>query len=144
YTTYLDPEEVEKFYDNLSGNIGGGIGAEIGIKDDRVSIIRTLEGTPARKAGLMAGDAFISVNGADASDWTVEQTVDTIRGDVGTTVKITVLRGNEQKEVTVTRAEISTPSVESEVDDGIGTLTISRFDEETGRLARSAAEDFKR
>src|SRR5690606_34194392 len=78
-----------------------------------------------------------------SSDWTADKTAGKIRGEIGTTVKLTLLRGNETKEFTITRAEVNNPSVQSSVKDGIGTLTVTRFDDQTGELARRAAEDFK-
>lgn len=144
YTTYMNPEESSDFEDDLSGNIGGGIGAEIGVRQDKITIIRTLKSNPAEAAGLNAGDTILSVNDQATNDWTVEQAVAQIRGEEGTTVKLSILRGSEVKEFTITRAIVSNPSVDSTVSNGVGTLTITRFDNETGVLARAAARDFKR
>lgn len=144
YTVYMSAEEAEQFNRDLSGDIGGGIGAEIGVRNDQPTILRTLSGTPAEKSGLRAGDIIRMVNTTDTTGWNSEKTAQEIRGEIGTTVKIKVLRGREEKEFTITRAQITNPSVESEVKDGIGMLTIRRFDSETTSLARRAAEDFKR
>jgi carboxyl-terminal processing protease len=67
-----------------------------------------------------------------------------IRGEAGTTVKLNIQRGTDVKDYTVTRATINNPSVTSSVADGVGTMTISRFDEETGSLAQQAAQSFKK
>jgi carboxyl-terminal processing protease len=83
------------------------------------------------------------VNDESANGWSASETADKIRGDVGTTVKVAIVRGSEQKDFTVKRESVTNPSVYSKVENGIGTLTISRFDSETGSLARKAAEDFK-
>ena len=143
YTLYMNPKESSDFEKELSGNIGGGIGAEVGLRNDAVTIIRTLKGNPAEKAGLNAGDTVITVNDQEVAGWTVEKAVGQIRGEEGTTVKLTVLRGSELKEFVITRAIISNPSVESSVEGGVGTLTISRFDSETGALERAAAQSFR-
>ena len=143
YTVYMDAKEASEFDDDLSGNIGGGVGAEIGVRNNRPTIIRVLAGNPAEKAGLKAGDVVVSVNDESAKDWDSTQTAAKIRGEVGTTVKVVVLRGTETKEFTITRDTVSNPSVQSEVKRGVGYLTITRFDEETGNLARKAAETFK-
>ena len=142
YTLYMTPQEATDYNNSLSGNIGGGIGAEIGLKNDKVTIIRTLPNNPAEKAGLAANDMILTVNDQSTSGWTVDKAVGLIRGDVGTTVKLTIERNNEVKTFTITRQTISNPSVESKVTDGVGILTISRFDSETGDLARVAAQDF--
>lgn len=143
YTVFMDPGEAKQFDDSLSGQIGGGIGAEIGVRNGKPTIIRILPGNPAEKAGLKAGDIITSVNNEAASRWTSEQVVKKIRGEAGTTVKISVLRGTEIKDFTITRAVVSNPSVRSEVKNGIGYLTITRFDGETSSLARKAAQNFK-
>jgi carboxyl-terminal processing protease len=143
YTVFMDADEAKKFDDELSGEIGGGIGAEIGVRNDQPTILRVLEENPAQKAGLKAGDSIIAINDQPCHNWTADKAASAIRGEIGTTVKLTVLRGKETKEFTVTRAHVDNPSVQSSVKDGIGTLTITRFDSETGSLARRAAESFK-
>lgn len=142
YTIYMTPQEATDYNNGLSGNIGGGIGAEIGLRNDKISIIRTLSDNPAEKAGLAANDIILSINDQSTSGWSVDKAVSLIRGEVGTTVKLTIQRGEEIKNYTITRATINNPSVESSVTDGIGVLKISRFDSETGNLARAAAQSF--
>lgn len=142
YTVYMNQEEATEFENDLSGNIGGGIGAEIGLRNDQITVIRTLSGNPAEKAGLNAGDAIVSINDESTVGWSVDEAVQKIRGEVDTTVKLGILRNNELKEFTITRATITSPSVESEIKDSVGVLTIGRFDEQTGSLARKAAQNF--
>lgn len=144
YTLYMTAKEATAFNNDLSGNIGGGIGAEISMRNDKLTIIRTLPGNPAEKAGLNTGDVIMSVNDVSATGLTVDQVVTKIRGDAGTTVKLSVQRSAELKEFVITRAVISNPSVSSSVVNGLGTLTISRFDDKTAGLARLAAQDFKK
>ncbi len=143
YTLYMNSAEATTFSDDLTGNIGGGIGAEVGLRNNQAYIIRVLKSNPAEKAGLMAGDIIMAVNDQSAAGWTVDKTVGQIRGNVGTTVKVTVLRGTDTKNFTITRDTITNPSVDSSVVNGVGILTISRFDSETSSLARAAAQDFK-
>ncbi len=142
YTIYMSSKEVTDFNNSLTGNIGGGIGAEIGIKNNKVVIIRALKNNPAEKAGLNADDIVLGINDQSTDGWTVDKAVSNIRGDAGTTVKLSIQRGSEIKEFTITRAIINNPSVDSSVIDGVGILTISRFDEKTGSLARLAAQGF--
>ncbi|MFZ2836123.1 MAG: S41 family peptidase [Candidatus Saccharimonadales bacterium] len=143
YTVYMDAKEAADFNNDLSGNIGGGIGAEIGLREEKPTIIRVLKDNPAEKAGLAAGDQIVAVNDQTAVGQTVDKVVGNVRGEAGTTVKISVLRSGVPKEFTVTRSVINNPSVDSKVENGIGTLTISRFDSQTGALARKAAQQFK-
>ncbi len=144
YTVYMNAEEAKQFDRDLSGNIGGGIGAEIGVRNDQPTILRTLADTPAERAGLMAGDVILAVNSTDTRGWSADRTAQEIRGEVGTTVKLTILRGREKEEFSITRAEITNASVESDIREDIGYLTIRRFDANTARSARKAAEEFKR
>jgi carboxyl-terminal processing protease len=143
YTVFMDAKETETFNKDLSGEIGGGIGAEIGIRSDRPTIIRVLNNHPAQKAGLQAGDVITMINDESSLDWTADKTASSIRGEVGTTLKLTVLRGEKTESYTITRQTVTNPSVESRVENGIGILTISRFDGETANLAKGVAENFK-
>jgi len=143
YTVYMTSKEAKEFDDALSGEIGGGIGAEIGVRDNKPTILRVLPDNPAQKSGLMAGDVIRSVNDQSASKWDSSKTATEIKGDVGTSVKIDVIRDGKEKNFTITRKSVDNPSVRSEVKDDIGILTVSRFDEETGDLARKAAQSFK-
>jgi len=81
YTVYMSPQETIDFDNNLSGNIGGGIGALIGIKNGRTTIMSTLKDNPAIKAGLMADDTILKVNDESTVGWTVSKAVSLIRGD---------------------------------------------------------------
>lgn len=144
YTQYFTAKEAQDLQNDLSGNIGGGIGAELGNRNDKVTVIRTLDNSPASRAGLAAGDVIIGINGESAQKLTVDEVVDKVRGDVGSTVKITVDRDGEVKDFTVTREKIVAPDVESKVKDGVGIITVSRFDKDTGTKVRSSAEDMKR
>lgn len=144
YTVFMDAKEAKAFNDDLSGDIGGGIGAEIGVRNDQPTITRILDNNPAQRAGLLAGDSIAAVNGTSMLGKSSSDAAKAIRGEVGTTVKVTVVRNKETKTFTVTRAAVTNPSVYSSVNDGIGTLTISRFDNETSQLARTAAQQFKK
>jgi carboxyl-terminal processing protease len=144
YTIYMDKKEADEFNKDLNGDIGGGIGAEIGNRSNKPTVIRTLTDTPAAQSGLLPGDVIVAVNDQATTGWSVNDTVNKIRGDIGTTVKIAVLRGTDAKEFTITRTKITSPSVESKIENGIGIMTMRRFDETTTDLARQAAESFKK
>lgn len=144
YTVYMDTKEVEEFEKDLSGEIGGGVGAEIGVRNERPTIIRVLPGNPAERAGIKAGDIIASVNDQAAATWNAEKAASEVRGEVGSTVKLGLIRDGELKEFTITRQLVSNPSVQSSVENGLGILIISRFDDKTANLARQAAESFRR
>lgn len=142
HTVFLDPDDVKELNNDLSGNIGGGIGAEIGLRNDQLTIIRPLDDSPALKAGVQAGDIILSVNDEDVTGWTVDRVVQKIRGEIGTKVKLSLMRGSETKEISVTRQEVKSPTVEATVDGEVGVLTVHMFNSETGSLARAEAEKF--
>lgn len=139
YTVYMNQDEVKEFEQALTGSIGGGIGAEIGLRNERVSIVRVLSNTPAEASGVQNGDTILKINDDITEGWTVDDAVKKIRGEIGTTVKLTIERNGVEKVITITRAEITTPSVESEVKDGVGIITVTRFDADTAELVRQAA-----
>ena len=143
YTEYMTSKEAEEFNKSLSGDIGTGIGVELAKDGDSVKVVRVLAKNPAESAGILAGDVISKVNGEDVSKENTSEISKKIRGDAGTTVKISVIRGNEKKEFSVTRAKIENPSVELTKKDGVATLSIYRFDSETGALAKKYAEEIK-
>lgn len=142
HTAYMDPDETKEFDKSLSGQIGGGIGAEIGLRNNKPTIIKPLENSPAQKAGIKAGEAIVKVNDEASSDWSVEKVVSKIRGEVGTSVKLTLLSGGQTREVSGVRQNIVSPAVESEIDGEIGILKVNRFGDDTVSLSRKYASEF--
>lgn len=143
YTEYLTKEEAEEFNKSLSGDVGIGIGVELAKRNNAATIVRILKNNPAEKSGLQAGDIIVAVNDEDVTSKTIAEITKLIKGDEGTTVKIKVSRNGETKEFSIQRAKIENPSVELSVSENIATLTVSRFDSETGALAKKYAEEIK-
>ena len=141
YTAFLDKEEAAEFNKSLNGEVSG-IGAEIGVRNLQPTVLRVLDDSPAKKAGLKTGDIFVAVNGTSVAGETASGVADKVTGEAGTTVKLTMRRGSESLDFSITRAQISDPSVRWSVSDDVGVLTISRFDDNTGSLARKAAKEF--
>jgi carboxyl-terminal processing protease len=142
YTVYLNHKEAEEFDKDLDGTFSG-IGAELDKKDNKLIIVSPLDDSPAQKAGLQPGDIVVQVNGQDTASWPVDKAVSQIKGKEGTTVKLTILRAEEVKEISITRAVITDPSVKSEQKDNLGIIRISRFGNDTASLVRKAAQTFK-
>ncbi|OGG23725.1 hypothetical protein A3A79_00770 [Candidatus Gottesmanbacteria bacterium RIFCSPLOWO2_01_FULL_43_11b] len=113
YTAFLPPKENQEFKEDLGGEFDG-IGAQLGLKDGRVIVVAPLKGTPAEKAGLLAGDYILKVNDEDTAGWTVPQAVTKIRGVRGSEVKLEILHESAQKpeEITIKRDTITVSSVE--------------------------------
>jgi len=142
HTSYMDPDEAKEFDKSLSGQIGGGIGAEIGLRNNKPTIIKPLENSPAQKAGIKAGEVIVKVNDESSSDWSVDKVVSKIRGEIGTSVKLTLLSEGRTHEVSVVRQNIVSPAVESEIDGEIGILKVNRFGDDTVSLSRKYASEF--
>lgn len=142
YTTYLTPDQAKELADDLKGELSG-IGIEVGTKKDRLTVISPIDGTPAAKAGLKAGDVIALIDGQDTSQITLDEAVKKIRGQKGTDVKLTILRGSEPpKEITVTRDTITVSSVSVEVKDGnVGYIRLRRFGDDTDDAIRKATAD---
>lgn len=142
YTVYLNKQEAEEFDKNLDGTFSG-IGAELDKKENNLVIVTPLDNSPAKKAGIMPGDIVAQVNGQDTTNWSIDKAVSEIKGEEGTTVKLTILRGDEVKDISITRAVITDPSVKTEQKGDIGVIRISRFGTDTASLVRKAAQTFK-
>lgn len=143
YTTFLSTSEAQEFQEDLDGTFTG-IGAELLEQNGSVIISTPLSGFPAEKAGVRSKDIIVKINGEDATSMSVTDAVKKIRGEAGTTVKLTLLRDGSQIEIPIVREKITVPSVESKILDGnIGYLKITRFSDDTAQLSSEAATEFK-
>lgn len=136
YSVFFDPEYAQKFSKELEGEFEG-IGAEIGMKQDKLTVIAPLPGTPADKAGIKAGDRILAIDGIDTTGMLVDDAVSRIRGDKGTPVKLMIIREGlkEPKEYTIVRDKIVVESVKWKTvkvsGKKIGMITITHFNEKT-------------
>lgn len=114
YTVYLPPAQNDDFKQGLAGAQFEGIGAELGMKDKQIIVVAPLEGNPAIRAGIRAGDAILKVNDQMTAGWTLQQGVEKIRGPKGTQVTLTILHKNSDKPVDlkITRDSIKVKSVD--------------------------------
>jgi carboxyl-terminal processing protease len=144
YTVFLDKKANQELANDLKGELSG-VGIEIGIKNNKLVVIAPIDGGPAQKAGIKAGDYIVGIDGKDAGGFTLDEAVKTIRGEAGTQVKLTVIRGtNSPKEITITREKIQIPSVTSEIKDGnIGYIKIRRFGDDTVTAVSQAVSSLK-
>jgi len=119
HTFFMEPDEFKAFEKGAEGRFEG-VGMEIGIRDNQLTVIAPLEGTPADRAGLRAGDKIIKIEDKDTQDMSVDMAVLLIRGPKGTEVILTVLREgwSEPKEFTVIRETIDIPSLKWELLEG--------------------------
>ncbi len=150
YTTFFPPQQLNDFQTQLAGSFGG-IGAEVGEKDGNVVVIAPLDGTPAKAAGIMAGDIIAQVDGQSTSGWSVDQAVDKIRGPKGTTVTLQIVRQGQDKPLTfkIVRDTIVVKSVRwsyktvlvNGKNKTIAIITMSEFGDDTTGLFNQAIND---
>ncbi len=111
YTFFMTPEENKQSKADLDGKFEG-IGAQLGLKDNKIIIIAPLKDSPAEKAGVASGDVVIKVDGNSIKGWSLIQAVSKIRGKKGTKVKITVERNGKEMNFEIMREVINVASVE--------------------------------
>ncbi len=124
YTVFMDPKDSQEFSNDLAGTFEG-IGAEVGMRNDIVTIIAPLDGMPAQKAGVRAGDKIYAIDGK------------------GTKVTLTILRGTGEKpkDIVITRGIIVVKSVKTEMrSDGIYVIKVSNFNDDTLSLFNTAID----
>ena len=143
YTVYMDEETATDFMNDLHGNVGAGIGVEMGLRDGYVRVLRTLPDNPAREAGILAGDILYKVNGEDVYQMSTDEIAKKVRGEAGTEVTVTVVRDGEEKSFTMKREEINNVSAYVEYDGKTAIVTVTRFDNDTGTKVEEFAKEFK-
>lgn len=142
YTEYMNKEETTEFNGYLHGDVGAGIGVEMGLRDGYTRVLRTLPDNPARKAGVLAGDIIYKVDGEEVYTWSTEDIANKLRGAAGTTVNLTIVRDGEEKSFALTRETIN--NVSAYIDykkDHTAVITVTRFDTDTGALVQSFANE---
>ncbi len=145
YTVFFDPDEAKRFSGDVSGKFFG-IGIEIGMHNNALTVISPLDDSPAAKAGLHSGDVIVKIDDQDTTDLSLPDAVSRIRGDRGTLVKLTVVPsgGSELKDVSIARDLIQVKSVKWEVKAGnIGYVRITQFSDDTTDLTSQALREFK-
>lgn len=132
YTVYMNQDEFITFIESSQGSFYG-IGAQLGIRDNNVTVIAPVEGSPAEKAGLKAGDIILKVDDYEVNELNTEAVVSRVRGEEGVPVTLTIKREGVEYplEIKIVRAEIKTESVKGEIlEDGIGYIQLTTFSDE--------------
>ena len=132
HSIYMDEEMFDVFESATSGSFGG-VGLTVGKKDDDLIVVAPIEGTPGEKAGVKSGDIIRKIDGEDTTNMNLTEAVDKIRGEEGTSVTLTILRGDSEKDYTIVRDNIKVHAVSGKMLEGdIGYLRITTFNEEVG------------
>lgn len=141
YTVFFEPKISQKFQEEISGAFGG-VGIEVGKRDGVVTVISPLKGTPAFKAGILAGDKVIKVDTKVTADLTIDEVVNLIRGKVGTKVVLTISRNGGSKDYELIREVIKVPSVKWELLNGdVAYLQIYTFSKNVDSDFEEAAQE---
>src|SRR5215467_535842 len=144
HSAYMTPEMYKEMQVETKGEFGG-VGIQIGVKENRLAVIAPIEGTPAHRAGIKAGDFITKVNDESTKDLTLMDAVQKMRGPKGTKVNLTVQRDGtpELLQFTLVRDTIKIESVKSKVLDNIGYVRLTQFQESTGRDLSKVLKQFK-
>ena len=147
YSVYYDEEETKSFYETTEGEYDG-IGAVLSQNMDTgiITLVQIYDDSPAMKAGLQDEDILYKVDKEEVTGEDLTEVVSHIKGEKGTTVDITVLRGEENEEVTVTvtRDTIQAQTVEYRMlEDNLGYIAVSEFDSVTYDQYQQALEDLQ-
>ena len=141
HTSYMDPDVWQQANESLVGEYGG-IGAWVNTSGDYVEILRPMKGSPAYEAGLQANDLVIGINGEDMTGIPGDVVLKQILGPAGTDVTLTIQRGEEIFDVTITRAQIVVPVVEYEMlENNIGYVALYTYGDNSTEQLRAAIAD---
>lgn len=146
HSSFLDPDMYREMQVETSGTFGG-LGIEITLKDDVLTVVSPIDGTPAHRAGLHSGDRIVKIEGISTKDMSLTDAVKRMRGKPGTKVTISIMREGwtEPKEFTMTREQIHVQSVRSQdLEPGIGYIRLRQFQEQTPADLDGALEKFAR
>lgn len=146
HSSFLDPEMYKEMQVETSGSFGG-LGIEITLKDDILTVVAPIEGTPAYQAGVHPGDRIIKIEGLTTKDMQLTDAVKRMRGKPGTKVTITIVREGwtEPKDFEITREQIRVQSVKSmQLEPGIEYIRLRQFQEQTATDLEAALEKYSK
>lgn len=144
YTVFFPPKESKAFNESISGSFAG-VGMEIGIKDNVLTVIAPLKGTPAAAAGVRAGDKIVAIDGKSTEGVSVDKAVSEIRGPAGTTVDLTIVRDGKSLDIKIVRETIQVPETDDGVDavSGVYHIALFEFTSNSAGLFDQAFERFR-
>src|SRR5262244_3218991 len=132
HSSYMDAKSFKDMQSQVRGEFGG-LGIEVTMEDGVVKVVAPIDDTPAHKAGVMAGDIITHLDDEPVQGLTLNQAVEKMRGPVNTKIRLKIMRKGQDKpvEVTITRDVIIVRSVRTRVEDDVGYIRITQFNEQT-------------
>jgi carboxyl-terminal processing protease len=145
HSAYLDPAEFADLQQSTSGEFGG-LGIEVGQEEGFLKVISPIDDTPAAKAGILPGDLIIKIDGEPTKDLDMTEAVNKMRGKVGTSILLTIVReGAQPFDVELERAVVKVKSVKSQLlDEHYGYLRIAQFQVNSGEEVGNALAQLKK
>ena len=145
YTEYIPKDEMQEYTQNLMGNyVGIGIYMAQNTKDNTIVVISPIKYSPAEEAGILPGDIIKKIDGTEYNGDSMDAAANNIKGVEGSTVKLEIQRGQEIKTFEITRKKITTnPVISEKLENNIGYLEVSSFDENTAENFKAKSEELK-
>ena len=145
YTVFFPPKDNEDFQNEIKGEFSG-IGAEIGVRKEILTVIAPIKDSPSARAGLKSGDKILKIDDAFTENLTLDQTIHKIRGERGTKVMLTVVRKGEDKprEISITRDVIRMPLIDTEKRGDVFVVKLFSFSENSSSEFQKAVREFMR
>ena len=143
YTIFMPPSDAEIFEEDIQGNFSG-VGMEIGIRDNVLTVIAPLKDTPAEKAGIKTGDKILKIDNVLTTNFTTDKAVKMIRGEKGTPVKLSISREKENGliDIIIIRDNIDIPTIDTEIKDEVFIISLYSFSAVSPNLFRDALREF--
>ena len=144
YTVFFPPTEAKAFAENISGSFAG-VGMEIGVKNNVLTVVSPLKGTPAEKAGIKPGDQIIAIDGTSTDGISIDKAVNKIRGPIGTIVDLTIIRNAVSLDIKIVRDTIRIPQTEDGLDvkSGVYHIALYEFTSNSANLFDQALARFR-
>ena len=145
HSSYMNAKETADMRTETRGEFGG-LGIEVTMENELVKVISPFDGTPADKAGVLAGDLIAEINGEQVRGLTLAEAVEKMKGEIGSSVDLVIVRTGATQPVrlTIERAEIKVPSVRHTVENDVGVIKLLRFNEQTTSGLEEAIADLTR
>jgi len=142
YTKFLDPKDFAEETSSIKGSLKG-IGVQIATKEGKLMVVAPIEDSPAEKAGLLAEDEILEIDGVSTKGITIDKAADKIRGEEGTPVKLTIKRGAEVKPYTIIRKEIELKAVSTKVPNNVVLNNDIAYIRLSSFISKNAGKEFE-